>query len=111
MSLDMNDTKILLDLFPLNSVVFPHQKLSLNIFEPRYLKLIETCHREARPFGVCLIREGNEVGAPAIPCEIETSVLIKEFVKFSDKLFKIVDQSEKRFSIKHIMHDQPHIML
>ncbi|MCP4265559.1 MAG: peptidase S16 [Candidatus Brocadiaceae bacterium] len=107
----MNDTKILLDLFPLNSVVFPHQKLSLNIFEPRYLKLIETCHREARPFGVCLIREGNEVGAPAIPFETGTSVVIREFVKVSDNLFKIVVQGEKRFRIKHIMHEQPHIML
>ena len=68
----MNDTKILLDLFPLNSVVFPHQKQSLRIFEPRYLKLIETCHKEARSFGVCLIREGREVGAPAIPFEIGT---------------------------------------
>ncbi|MDP6924247.1 MAG: hypothetical protein R2568_01780 [Candidatus Scalindua sp.] len=58
----MDDTKKLLDLFPLNSVVFPHQRLSLRIFEPRYLKLIEICHSEARSFGVCLIREGREVG-------------------------------------------------
>ncbi len=88
MSLDMNDAKILLDLFPLNSVVFPHQKLSLKIFEPRYLKLIETCYREAHPFGVCLIREGKEVGAPAIPFEIGTSVVIREFVRVSDNLLK-----------------------
>ena len=107
----MNDTKILLDLFPLNSVVFPHQKQSLRIFEPRYLKLIETCHKEERSFGVCLIREGREVGAPAIPFEIGTSVVIREFAKVSDNLFNIVVQGEKRFRIKHIMHEQPHIML
>jgi Lon protease-like protein len=102
---------MLLDLFPLNTVVFPHQKLSLRIFEPRYLKLIETCHREARPFGVCLIREGKEVGAPAIPFEIGTSVVIMEFLKVSDNLFSIVVQGERRFRIKHIMREQPHIML
>lgn len=107
----MNDTKMLLDLFPLNSVVFPHQKLSLKIFEPRYLKLIETCYSEARSFGVCLIREGREVGAPAIPFEIGTSVVIREFVKVSDNLFNIVVQGEKRFRIKHIIHEQPHIIL
>lgn len=107
----MNYTKMLLDLFPLNTVVFPHQKLSLRIFEPRYLKLIETCHREARPFGVCLIREGKEVGAPAIPFEIGTSVVIMEFLKVSDNLFSIVVQGERRFRIKHIMREQPHIML
>ncbi len=50
---------MLLDLFPLNSVVFPHQTMSLRIFEPRYLKLIETCYRDASPFGICMIREGK----------------------------------------------------
>ncbi len=111
MSDNMDNAKILLDLFPLNSVVFPHQKLSLRIFEPRYLNLIETCHREARPFGICLIREGKEVGAPAIPFQVGTSVVIREFVRVSNNLFKIVVQGEKRFRIKHIMHEQPHIML
>ncbi len=110
--LDKKDNeKILLDLFPLNSVVFPHQKLSLRIFEPRYLKLIETCHREVRPFGICLIRDGKEVGAPAIPFQVGTSVVIREFVKVSDSLFNIVVQGEKRFRIKYIIHEQPHIML
>jgi Lon protease-like protein len=102
---------MLLDLFPLNTVVFPHQKLSLRIFEPRYLNLIETCHREERAFGVSLIREGKEVGAPAISFEIGTSVVIREFVKVSDNLFNIIVQGERRFRTKHIMHEQPHILL
>lgn len=101
---------MLLDLFPLGSVVFPHQKLSLRIFEPRYLKLIETCHREARSFGICLIREGKDVGAPAIPFEVGTSVLIREFTNLSGNLFYIVVKGERRFRIKHITHEQPHIM-
>lgn len=107
----MDNTKKLLDLFPLNSVVFPLQKLSLRIFGPRYLKLIATCHREMRPFGICLIREGKEVGAPAIPFEIGTSVVIRKFLKVSDNLYGIVVQGERRFRIKHIVHEQPHIML
>ncbi len=102
---------MLLDLFPLNTVVFPHQKLSLRIFEPRYINLIETCHREERSFGVSLIREGKEVGAPAISFEIGTSVVIREFVKVSDNLFNIIVQGERRFRTKHIMHEQPHILL
>ena len=101
---------MLLDLFPLNSVVFPHQKLSLRIFEPRYLKLIETCRREARSFGICLIREGKDVGAPAIPFKIGTSVVIREFLEVSDNLYSIVVQGEKRFRIGHIAHEQPHII-
>ncbi len=107
----MNNTKILLDLFPLNSVVFPHQKLSLRIFEPRYLKLMETCNREAHPFGICLIREGKDVGAPAIPFKIGTSVVIKEFTDVSDNLFYIVVKGERRFRIEHVIQEQPHIMV
>ncbi len=100
---------MLLDLFPLNSVVFPHQKMSLRIFEPRYLKLIETCHKEARSFGICMIKEGKEVGAPAIPFEIGTSVVIKEFKKESGNFFYIVVQGERRFRIEHFIREQPHI--
>jgi Lon protease-like protein len=102
---------MLLDLFPLNSVVFPHQTIPLRIFEPRYLKLIETCHREVRPFGICMIREGKEVGAPAIPFKVGTSVVIKEFTNISDNLFNIVVQGERRFIVEHFIQEQPHIIV
>lgn len=99
-----------LDLFPLSSVVFPHQKLALRIFEPRYLKLIEKCHWEESPFGICLIKEGKDVGAPAIPFTIGTSVIIREFTHVSDNLYYIVVQGERRFRIEYIVHEQPHIV-
>ena len=100
---------MLLDLFPLNSVVFPHQKLPLNIFEPRYLKLIENCHKESRAFGVCLIKEGKEVGAPAMPFKTGTSVVITEFEKVSDTLLRIMVRGERRFRIERFIQEQPHI--
>ena len=98
-----------LDLFPLNATVFPHQKLPLKIFEPRYLKLMESCYEKGHAFGVSLIKEGNEVGAPAIPLEIGTSVVIDEFSKVSDNLFYIIAKGEKRFRIERIIQEQPHI--
>jgi hypothetical protein len=100
---------MVLDLFPLNSVVFPYQKMALRIFEPRYLRLIEACHKEERSFGVCLIREGKEVGAPAIPFKIGTSVAIQEFTRVSETLFFLVAQGERRFSIERFIQEQPHI--
>ncbi len=100
---------MLLDLFPLNAVLFPHQKIPLQIFEPRYLSLIENCRKENRAFGVCLIREGKEVGAPAIPNETGTSALIEEFSRAAGNLFHIVIKGEKRFKIKRIIQEQPHI--
>lgn len=54
-------------LFPLSTVLFPGAILPLRLFEARYLDMAKECLKHASPFGVCLIREGSEVGAPAVP--------------------------------------------
>ena len=54
-------------IFPLGTVLFPRGVLPLRIFELRYVEMAKACLKEGSPFGVCLIREGAEVGAPAVP--------------------------------------------
>lgn len=54
-------------IFPLQAVLFPGSLLPLRIFETRYMDMARGCLREGTPFGVCLIREGDEVGSPAVP--------------------------------------------
>ena len=54
-------------IFPLNTVLFPGGLLPLRVFETRYMDMARDCLKHERPFGVCLIREGREVGAPATP--------------------------------------------
>ena len=61
----MSDSRI--PIFPLNTVLFPGGMLPLRVFETRYMDMTSDCLRRGRPFGVCLIREGREVGAPATP--------------------------------------------
>lgn len=51
-----------LPLFPLNTVLFPGGKLSLKVFEARYLDLMGRCLRSGEPFGVVALRQGAEVG-------------------------------------------------
>jgi len=63
-------------LFPLNTVLFPGGQLGLKIFEQRYLDMAAVCLREHTPFGVCLIAEGGEVGAPAVPHAVGTLATI-----------------------------------
>ena len=48
-------------LFPLRVVMFPGSRLDLQIFEQRYLDMISRCMRSGAGFGICLLREGNEV--------------------------------------------------
>ena len=54
-------------IFPLQTVLFPGMLLPLRIFEVRYMDMAKACLRDASPFAVCLIKEGVEVGAPALP--------------------------------------------
>lgn len=49
-----------LPLFPLSAVLFPHGRMPLRIFEPRYVDLVRDCLKHEREFGVVWIREGAE---------------------------------------------------
>ena len=68
-----------LPIFPLGSVLFPGGTLALKIFEQRYMDLAKNCLKRAKPFGIALIREGDEVGAPAAPHPVGTSALIDDW--------------------------------
>lgn len=39
-------------IFPLSIVIYPHEKLHLHIFEPRYKQLIRECRDNNKPFGI-----------------------------------------------------------
>ena len=67
-----------LPIFPLGTVLFPGAILPLRIFEVRYIDMAKACLREGTPFGVCLIREGSEVGAPAVPETVGCTARIAE---------------------------------
>jgi uncharacterized protein len=86
-------------LFPLASVLFPGGQLQLRIFEPRYLDLVRECTRYGTGFGVCLILEGREVGAPAIPAVIGTIARINDFHSGDDGLLGIVAEGGSRFRV------------
>lgn len=41
--------------------------MALKIFEQRYMDMAKNCLKHAKPFGIALIREGQEVGLTAAP--------------------------------------------
>lgn len=57
-------TPLEIPLFPLNTVLFPGNRLDLRVFEVRYLDMVGRCHREGRPFGVVALTQGQEVARP-----------------------------------------------
>jgi Lon protease-like protein len=88
-----------LPLFLLNTVLFPGGRLPLRIFEQRYMGMAKVCLKEGSPFGVCLIREGTEVGEPAVPAGIGTLARITDWDMPQLGLLQVVARGEGRFRI------------
>lgn len=68
-----------LPIFPLGAVLFPGGTLSLRIFETRYMDMAKASLKHQAPFGISLIREGQEVGTPAVPEPIGTVAVIEDW--------------------------------
>ncbi|MEO1751342.1 LON peptidase substrate-binding domain-containing protein [Thiofaba sp. EF100] len=96
----------ILPLFPLHTVLFPEGDLSLRVFETRYIDMVRECLRQQSPFGVCLIREGSEVGEPAMPYAVGTSALIIDTGMRAEGLLGIYTRGQRRFRI-HGMEARP----
>jgi Lon protease-like protein len=86
-------------LFPLNTVLFPGGLLPLRVFEQRYLEMAKDCLRAGTPFGVCLIREGAEVGAPATHEDIGCLAHIKHWDMQQLGLLQLIAQGGQRFRV------------
>ena len=86
-------------IFPLATVLYPGGRLPLRIFEQRYLEMTKTCIRDQRPFGVCLIREGQEVGIPAVPQTVGCLATIETWDMPHPGYFHIVARGTDRFSL------------
>jgi Lon protease-like protein len=87
-------------LFPLHTVLFPGGLLPLRIFEQRYLEMAKACLRDQAPFGVCLIREGTEVGRPAAHAELGCLARIAHWDMPQLGLLQVVAHGTERFRVR-----------
>lgn len=87
-------------LFPLGSVLFPGGMLPLKIFEQRYLEMTKVCLRDNLPFGVCLIREGHEVGMPATPAGVGCLATIEHWDMPNPSMFHLLARGTERFRVR-----------
>ena len=63
------------------------------------MDMAKRCLRDQSPFGVCAIREGNEVGAPAVPADVGCTARIAEWDMAQLGVLEIIAQGERRFRI------------
>jgi len=85
-------------LFPLRTVLFPGGPLPLRVFEPRYLDMISRCLKTDTPFGVVLIRDGDETGT-ARTHAVGTLARIIDWYQGSDGLLGVTAAGGLRFRL------------
>lgn len=97
-------------LFPLNTVLFPNATLPLHIFEERYRLMIGRCIEERAPFGVVLIRAGEEVGGAAEPYDVGCTARIARVQRLDDGKMNLICFGERRFRIDALDSTEPYLI-
>jgi len=89
-------------------VLFPGAVLPLHIFEERYRLLV----REAREFGVLLIREGSEVGTGRGDDvhEVGTLAALQEVEALPDGRYFVLARGVRRIRLLELIHERPYLM-
>lgn len=99
-----------LPLFPLNIVLFPGAAAPLHIFEERYKEMIGMCLDDTRPFGIVLMGEGLEVGAPAAPFDVGTTAYISQVERLEDGRMNLACFGGQRFRVVSTSTDRPYLV-
>ncbi len=103
-------------LFPLPLVLFPGGRLSLQIFETRYLDMVKHCLRGHTGFGLVLILEGDQALAsqdaqlPSIT-QCGTYSTIVDFDQLSNGMLSILIEGQAKFVIRDQYEQEDRLML
>lgn len=88
-----------LPIFPLNAVLFPGGRLAVRVFEKRYVDMVTRCMKSDRPFGVCLIKKGQEVGTAAEPHPVGTLAQVSHCDMDQPGILEIVARGTERIRL------------
>ena len=99
-----------LPIFTLNTVLFPGMPLKLHIFEERYKLMINRCYQSGQPFGVALIKSGQEIGGRAEPFLVGCTADITEMEPLPGGRMNIVAVGRERFIARNFKYDQPYLV-
>ncbi len=106
----MTASRRALPLFPLNTVLFPNASLPLQIFEERYKRMLRDCMSADSLFGVALIREGVEVGGPAVPHAVGTVARIERVERIDEERFFVSAVGVQRYRTLALTRRSPYLL-
>ena len=94
-------------LFPLNTVLLPGGLLPLQVFEPRYVEMLNECVKRKTGFGVVLIKSGKEANGPiAAPHRFGCKGVIQEVKLLQGNRYFVLLQGGRTFEIIKLKNDR-----
>ncbi|MBE2186457.1 MAG: LON peptidase substrate-binding domain-containing protein [Rhodothermales bacterium] len=93
-----------LPLFPLQTVLYPGERLPLHIFEPRYRTMIARCLRDDLAFG--LVLSDAEGHLADVGC---TARLDRILERYPDGRLDLLVRGETRFRIETLRHEHAYL--
>ena len=94
-------------MFPLGMVLFPGAFLPLQVFEPRYLELVEACLAGTPEFGVVLIERGFEVGGGDSRFDVGCVARILEARELARGRIGLATVGDRRVRVERWLDDDP----
>lgn len=94
-----------LPLFPLSAHVLPGGRLSLRIFEPRYIRMVKQACSEQQGFGLCMLNTKGDKAQNTHIFPVGTYCEVVDFDMLDDGLLGITVAGLRRFSIDRISEE------
>ena len=94
-------------MFPLGTVLYPGMVLPLNVFEPRYLKMVGYCLDHEYEFGVVLITRGQETGGGDERAKVATISRILDVASLPDGRCTLRTAGVRRVRVTSWYPDDP----
>jgi Lon protease-like protein len=96
-----------LPVFALHTVLFPGQRVSLHVFEERYLRMLEDALPDG-PIVMVAIRKGQEVGGPAEPYRVGVRGSVRDHEQRDDGSFTVELEAQARVALIAHRADEPY---
>ncbi|WP_456696604.1 LON peptidase substrate-binding domain-containing protein [Aeromicrobium sp. P5_D10] len=102
------DNVTAMPMFPLGSVLLPAMPLSLRVFEPRYLQMLQDIlPDQTAEFGVVLIERGQEVGGGEKRFDVGAVAQVAE-LKVADGYLALLGEGTRRIEVIEWLAEDPY---
>ena len=101
-------------LFPLKSVLFPRGRLPLQIFEQRYINLIRHTMKTETGFGICLLKDGEEVAPQGVRQEVHrvgTYARVVDWDQLPNGLLGVTVEGSHKFVVQECWSEQDQLLV